>query len=211
MRDCGFMTLRGAFVKPQDSIPISVGPESGLRILVKERVKVDGDEIYRLLSGPSKDHAAGIQVNPNEVFFGGLSLWLSLRDPSLCSLTAEGQSVDQEIMPCFLVIQSIQKLCVTIGLLEDEELCVFVRPPEQDSSVEQPEGYEKFELYVRSYGSGTELAERLIEQTKSWDAAGRPSSNGLRVRVYPRDAEYALSMDGYVIDKEWTRIFMRWE
>ena len=209
--DCGFMALRGAFAKPQDSLPpISIGPEPGMRISVKAGIKVIGDEIYKLLSGPSEDRSTGVRAYPEEVFFGGLSLWLSLREPDLCSLTAEGQSADSEIMPCFLAIQSIQKLCVTGGLLDEKGLCVFVRTAGQDSSGEQSDSAQPIELFVRIYGEGTRLAERLIEQVRAWDTAGRPSSKGLRVRIYPRDTEYTASPDEYIIEKKWTKIVLDW-
>jgi len=209
VRDCGFMTLQGAFAKPQDII--SFGPEPGLSISVNDGVKVNRDVVYGLLSGPSEDQPSGVYANPGEVVFGGLALWLSLREPGLCRLSAEGQSAERGIVPCFLAIQAIQKVCGTIGLLGDEGLCVFVRPSGSDSSSEQPDGSQTLELFVRSYRSGTEIAKRLIEQTRAWDAAGRPSSNGLRIRAYPKDTDYVPSTDEYVIDKRWTKLVLDWE
>jgi len=212
VKDCGFMTLRGAFAKPQDSIyPISFSPEPGLNISVNDGVKVNGDTIYGLLSGPGEDQPSGVHANPGEVVFGGLALWLSLREPGLCGLSAEGQSAERGIVPCFLAIQAIQKVCGTIGLLGDEGLCVFVRPPGSDSSSEQPDGSETFELFVRSFGPGTELARRLVEQARAWDAAGRPSSNGLRIRAYPKDTDYVPSTDEFVVRKRWTQLVLDWE
>ena len=212
VKDCGFITLRGAFAKPQDSIyPISFSPEPGLSISVNNGVKVNGDTIYGLLSGPGEDQPSGVHANPGEVVFGGLALWLSLREPGLCGLSAEGQSAERGIVPCFLAIQAIQKVCGTIGLLGDEGLCVFVRPPGSDSSSEQPGGSETFELFVRSFGPGTELARRLVEQVRAWDAAGRPSSNGLRVRAYPKDTDYVPSTDEFVVRKRWTQLVLDWE
>lgn len=102
VKDCGFMTLRGAFAKPQDSISsISFGPEPGLSISVNDGVKVNGDTVYGLLSGPSEDRSSGVHANPGEVVFGGLALWLSLREPGLYGLSAEGQLANRGIVPCF--------------------------------------------------------------------------------------------------------------
>jgi hypothetical protein len=103
------------------------------------------------------------------------------------------------------------KGCGTIGLSGDEGLCVFVRPPGSDSSSEQTDGSQTFELFVRSYGPGTELARRLVEQTRAWDAAGRPSSNGLRIRAYPKDTHYVPSTDEFVVRKRWTQFVLDWE
>lgn len=209
VKDCGFMTLRGAFAKTQDSA--SLGPEPGLSILVNDGVRVNGDTVYGLLSGPSEDLPSGVHANPGEVVFGGLALWLSLREPGLCGLSAESQSADNGIVPCFVVYPGDQKRCATIGLLGDEELCVFVRPPKQDSSSEQLDGSQTFELFVRSFGPGTELARHLVEQARAWDAAGRPSSNGLRIRAYPKDTDYVPSTDEFVVRKRWTQLVLDWE
>jgi protein-L-isoaspartate(D-aspartate) O-methyltransferase len=209
VKDCGFMTLRGAFAKPQDSF--SLGPEPGLSISVDNGVKVDRDEVYMLLSRPGKDLPSGVHASPPEVIFGGLALWLSLREPGFRVLFAEGQSADRGIVPCFMVYRGEWRRCWTIGLQGDEGLCVFVRPPEQDSFSEQLDGSQTFELFVRSFGSGTELAERLIEQTRAWDAAGRPSSNGLRIRAYPKDTDYVPSTDEFVVRKRWTQLVLDWK
>ncbi|OGN87610.1 MAG: methyltransferase, FxLD system [Chloroflexi bacterium RBG_13_46_14] len=212
VRDCGFMILRGSFAKLRESMShFSLGPEPGLNISVNDGVKVNSDEIYDMLSGLYQDLSSGVHTSPGEVIFGGLNLWLNLHESGLCSLSAEGQSVDRGIVPYFLAIQSIQKVCGTIGLLGDEGLCVFVRPPEKNLSAEQPEGSETLELFVRSYGSGDRLAGRLVEQVRAWDAAGRPSSNGLRIRAYTKDTDYIPSSGEYVIDKQWTKIVLDWD
>ncbi len=212
VKDCGFMTLRGAFAKPQDSTSlIPFGPEPGLSMLVNDGVKVNEDTVYGLLFGPSEDLPSGVHANPAEVVFGGLALWLSLREPGLCSLSAEGQSAEKGIVPRFMVYRGGAEGCGTIGLLEGDGLCVFVRPPEQDSSSEQHDGSQNFELFMRNYGMRTGLANRLIEQVRAWDAAGRPSSNELRIRAYPNDTDYAPSTDEFVVCKKWTQLILKWE
>jgi protein-L-isoaspartate(D-aspartate) O-methyltransferase len=100
--DCGFMTLRGAFAKAPNMV--SLGPEPGLSISVDYGVKVDGEAVYKMLSGPFKDLPSGIEASPAEVIYGGLSLWLSLRVPGLCTLSAEGQAADRGIVPCFMAM-----------------------------------------------------------------------------------------------------------
>jgi len=212
VKDCGFMTLRGAFAKPQDSIsPISFGPEPGLSISVNDGVKVNGDTVYGLLSGPSEDRSSGVHANPGEVVFGGLALWLSLREPGLCGLSAEGQFADRGIVSYFMINQGEWKISCTIGLLGDDGLCIFVHPPKPDSSSEQPDGPQPSELFVRSFGRGTELARRLVEQVRAWDAAGRPFSNGLRIRAYSKDTDYVPSTDEFVVRKQWTQLVLDWE
>ena len=204
---CSFISLRGAFSRPPNIVPL--GPEPGLAISADE-VVINGDQVYRLLCGPSEDFPSGVQGNPGEVIYGGLGLWLSLHEPHLCVLSSEGQLADKGIVPCFLMIQTVQKLCVTGGLLGDEELCVFVRHPELDSS-EPAANPQSSEFFVRSYGCVNRLAKQLITQTRAWDAAGRPSSNGLRMRAYLKDYKYLPAHDEFVIPKRWTNLVLKWK
>ena len=205
---CSFMTLRGAFAKPQGSL--SLGPEPGLSIDVDHGVKVNGDVVYSLLSGQSEVQPSGVYASPSEVF-GALALWLSLRASGFCSLRAEGQIADRGIVSYFIMNHGGWKICYTFGLLGDEGLCVFERPPKPDFSAEQPDGPQPSELFIRGFGRGTELARLLIAQVKAWDAAGRPSGKGLRIRIYPKDTDYVPSTDEYFIDKRWTKLVLDWE
>ena len=205
---CSFISLRGAFSRPPNIVPL--GPEPGLAISADE-VVINGDQVYRLLCGPSEDFPSGVQGIPGEVIYGGLGLWLSLHEPHLCVLSSEGELANRGIVPCFLTIQTVQKLCVTGGLLGDEELCVFVRHPEPGSSSELTANPQSFEFFVRSYGRGTRLAKQLIDQTRAWHAAGRPSSKGLPIRAYLKDYKYLPAPDEFVIPKRWTNLVLKWK
>ena len=208
VKDCGFMTLRGDFAKPQGFIPL--GPDPGLSVSVDNAGKVDGDTVYRLLSDPPEDESTGIRVSAGEVIFGGLALWLSLREPGFCVLSAEGEMADRGIVPCVMEYSGEWRRCWTNGLLGDGGLCVFVRPPNQNSSSEQPGDPPTFELFVRSFGSWTELAGRLVRQVRRWDDAGRPASDRLRLRAYPMDADYLPSAGEIVVRKRWTQLILDW-
>jgi protein-L-isoaspartate(D-aspartate) O-methyltransferase len=204
--DCGFMTLRGAFAKPQGSLPL--GPEPGLSIDVDYGVEINGDVVYSQLSGQSEVQPTGVYTSPPEAVFGGLALWLSLRTSGFCSLFAEGRMADRGIVSYLRMNHGGWKMCSTIGLIGNEGLCLFERPPESDFSAEQPDGPQPSELFIRCFGRGTELARLLIEQVKAWDAAGRPSGNGLRIRAYPKNYDYNPSADEFVLKKRWTRIVL---
>ncbi|NVL91219.1 MAG: hypothetical protein HWN69_09580 [Desulfobacterales bacterium] len=181
-----------------------------MSIDVDHGVKVNGDVVYSLLSGQSEVQSSGVYASPPEVF-GGLALWLSLRASGFCSLFAEGQIADRGIVSYFIMNHGGWKICYTFGLLGDEGLCVFERPPKPDFSAEQPDGPQPSELFIRGFGRGTELARLLIAQVKAWDAAGRPSGKGLRIRIYPKDTDYVPSTDEYFIDKRWTKLVLDWE
>ena len=172
VKDCGFLALRGDFAKPQGRIPL--GRDPGLSLHVDDAGRVDPSAVYDTLSGPSADKPTGIRVSPGEVFFGGLALWLSLREPGFCVLSAVGQMADRGIVPGVVEFTGEWRSCGTNGLMGDDGLCVFARPPDQDSTPGQPGGPHMFELFVRSFGSWNELAGRMVQQVKRWDD-GRPS------------------------------------
>jgi protein-L-isoaspartate(D-aspartate) O-methyltransferase len=210
VRDCSFMTLRGAFAGPNSLSVLPLGQEPGTSISVGGGLKVDKDWVYDLLCGPGEDLPSGVYARPAEVIFGGLALWLSLREAGLCTLSANDQAAGQGLVPQFLDIPSVPRIFATIGLIGDEGLCVFVRPPDVPPS-EQPDASQPIELFVRSYGSAMETTRRLVDQTRAWNAAGRPSSSGLRIRAYPKDTGYTPSTDEFVLPKQHTRIVLNWE
>ncbi len=209
VKDCGFMPLRGDFAKAQNSLPL--GPEPGINLYVDDAGEVDGGVVYRLLSNPAEDQPTGIYATSGEVIFGGLVLWLSLREPGFCVLSAEGEMADQGIVPSVLGFSGEWKSCWTNGLLGDEGLCVLVQPPVQGLSPGQLVGASTFELWVRGFGSWTEHAERLIRQVRRWVAAGRPSNDRIRMRCFPIDTHYRPSVGEILVRKRWTQLTVGWE
>ena len=208
VKDCGFMPLRGDFARPLEYIPL--GPDPGLVVSVDDPTKVDGEVVYRLLSGPSEYAPTGICATPGEVIFGGLALWLSLHEPGFCVLSAEGQMADRGIVPGLMELSGEWRRCWTNGLLGDDGLCVFARPPDGYSASEQPVGFAGFELFVRGYGSWSDHAERLIQQVRRWEAAGRPANDRIRLRAYSIDTDYLPSAGEVVVRKRWTQLILDW-
>ena len=207
VKDCGFMPLRGDFAKPLGHIQL--GPDPGLSMSFDDPGTVDGEVVYRLLSGPSEYAPTGIYATPGEVIFGGLALWLSVHEPGFCVLSAEGQMADRGIVPGLMELSGEWRRCWTNGLLGDDGLCVFARPPDHSAS-EQPGVPQAFELFVQGYGSWTEHTERLIQQVRRWEAAGRPANNRIRLRVCPIDTDYRPSAGEVVVRKRWTQLILDW-
>ena len=201
VKDCGFMRLRGRFARPASGSVIQIGPEPGLNLYVDHRTVVDADAIYELLMSSGRDRSTTVRVTPGEVPFGGLALWLSLREPGLCGLSAEGNMADRDLVPCFQEHTGEWKYCFTVGLLGDDSLSVFI--PQQDYRG-------TVELKVRSYGPSPAVGQRLVDQVVAWDAAGRPSSEGLRIRAYPHDTDYVPSANEFVVPKERTQLVLHW-
>jgi protein-L-isoaspartate(D-aspartate) O-methyltransferase len=208
LEDCGFISLRGAFAGPERYVQL--GQESGLYLLVEDRSSVDAEAAYQLLRGPHRDLPTSVRVTLREIW-GGLSLWLALREPNFCSLGAQGAVVQSGIVPNLFDFSS--ESSSTVGLFGEHSLCMLI------SSVDQPFRSPEcitsdplaFELFVRNFGPDDTLARRLIEQVIAWDAAGRPSNEGLRIHVYPLDTDYVSSENVSVVTKRWTRLVLNWQ
>jgi protein-L-isoaspartate(D-aspartate) O-methyltransferase len=204
---CGFMRLRGALAGPRTTVPL--GPVPGVSITVDDAGVVDAAAVYALLTGPSRAWPAAVRVRSGETW-AGLGVWLAVHETGFCTLTAEGDPAERAIVPCLLRHSGRCPVCVTSGLLEDGHLCVLTHSPDQPAALEQSADAAPFELVVRSFGPGEALAHRLIERVGSWDAAGRPSDEGLRIRVYPRQTDYVASTNEAVVVKRWTQLVLDW-
>jgi protein-L-isoaspartate(D-aspartate) O-methyltransferase len=203
---CGFMRLRGGFAGPDAIVPL--GPDVGLWLAVDDHGQIDADVIYQLLTGPSRDLPTGIQVAADGVW-EGLGLWLALHEPGFFNLVARGEVTERGIVPYLHGVAG--RIRTTCGLLEQATLCALMRPlgqcpPPPKSSNDTS----LFELFVRIFGPDDGLAQRLVDQVIAWDAAGRPTTEDLHVRVYPADTDFVPSMNEVVIPKRWTKFAFGW-
>jgi protein-L-isoaspartate(D-aspartate) O-methyltransferase len=204
---CGFMRLRGTLAGPRTTVPL--GSDPGLTITVDDAGVVDAAAVYAVLTGPSRAWPTAVWVRSGEMW-AGLSVWLAAQETGFCTLTAEGDAAERGSVPCLLRHSGRCPVCVTSGVLEDGHLCVLTRPPDQPAPLEQFADAAPFELFVRSVGPGEALAHRLSERVVSWDAAGRPSDDGLRIKVYPRETNYIASTNEAVVVKRWTQLVLDW-
>lgn len=197
VRDGGFMPLRGACAGPR--IDVALGPEPGLVLGLGRPRGVDATAIYNALTGPYADSPAPIWCSADELW-AGFSLWLALHADTMCSLAAIGDVAARDSVPA--VFGSATMYRSTLGLLTDTTLCVLARPPGHTPPSNA--------LSVRRFGPDEGMARRLIEYLQAWDAAGRPSTAGLRIRAYPRDAASEPSPNEVVVAKPHTRLVLDW-
>ena len=61
---------------------------------------------------------------------------------------------------------------------------------------------------MRALGQGGGIARRLCRQAQAWDAAGRPGTDGLRIRALPIDVGYEPAANEDVVEKRWTRLVL---
>lgn len=208
IKGCGFMMLRGALASPENDLPL--GKEPGLVISIEDQSVRDAEIAYQLLIGPSRNLSTGVRIKPDEIW-GGLKLWLALHEPGFCNTSACGEPAERGLVPCLFGYGDEWKCCFTSGVISASSLAVLMRSPDLPLPWDCPEDAPPFELFVKSFGSDDSLARRLIEQVKVWDAAGRPMSEGLSIKVYPKDHPYVPAAQQVVIQKRWTRLVVDWK
>ena len=207
LSECGFMMMRGAFAGPTRTL--SIGPVKGLYLVVDDADAIDQDAAYELLMGPSTDISSKVWVTRGEVW-AGLSLWLAIREPSFCRLRADGQVADKGIVPCLFSYSGEWKTCFTGALASKHGLCALAQAFDSPLLPESSQQVEPFELLVRSYGTDDKLALKMIDEIRAWDDAGRPSTDGLHIRAYPRGEYEMPSRAEYLISKESTELVCDW-
>jgi protein-L-isoaspartate(D-aspartate) O-methyltransferase len=188
--DCGFMRLRGGFRGPETVV--RAGSET-----VTFDSEIDADMLPTILARDARERVLDATIIPDELF-GGLALWLALHDPGYCSLDAVWRGGDAPRIPMASTFPSGE---ATVGWspasFEGSSLAVLGRGPRG--------------LAVHVFGEDVEHAERLAESVMQWDAAGRPGSRSLAVRVHPA-SEPIPDTEGLVkIEKQWTTILIEWQ
>jgi protein-L-isoaspartate(D-aspartate) O-methyltransferase len=213
VKSCGFVTLRGAFAASPVS-RVQLGLDPGLLMEFSEERALDAEAVYTWLIGTSKDWETHVRATVGEIL-GGLVLWLELHEPDVCTLIANGDMVDHDIVPPLVGLGGEWKSVFTRVLLGEAGLAALMRPPGQPApQVDINELFASdspFALFVRQFGPDESLAQRLIARIQAWDAAVRPSSDGVRIRAYAKDSSYVPSEGEFVVEKQWTRLVLDWQ
>jgi protein-L-isoaspartate(D-aspartate) O-methyltransferase len=208
VRDCGFMDLRGAFAGPQQFTRL--GPAAGLTLVTPGPFSTSG-EVYQWLMAGGQPRESGLQTAEAEVF-GSLALWLDLHAAQLASLIIEDGPAPAGGWPCLFRFGRDKPTCFTFLLLAADGLAVLDGRETAAVAPDQP-GQElgPFALRVVGYGPrGPELATSMLDLLHGWDAAGRPTGAGLRLRVYGRHAPLEPAAGETVLLKPWSKIVLDW-
>lgn len=207
IRGCGFMRMRGGMAEPATLMPL--GPDPGLLLVFAETpFMVDPETLYRWLNDPYQDRATGVETGLREIW-NSLSLWLALANQPHCTLSAQGDIVDKNIVPHLFSFDGESKWCSSSGLLGESGLALLMRPPEPPAAESANESPPSFPLFARSFGPDKTIAHRLVAQVQAWDAAGRPDIEGLRIRAYPTGA-YTPAPGERVLAKQWYDFVLDW-
>lgn len=210
VRSGGFMPLRGELADARTNVDLDVDLAPGYRLSSSDGRPVDALKVAGWLGDPARDGPAGFEVSPGEIY-ASLILWLSLHDSATCGLSASGEAADRGIVPCVFLWGGQWRTCSTAGVLSEGGLCVLARPPDRPRPESGVGGADRFELWLRSFGSDDSLEERLSAHIGAWDAAGRPSPEALRIVAYPREAVVQPAGGEVVIENPHSRLVLRWE
>ena len=214
VQDCGFIQLRGDFAAT-GSKEIQLGPDPGLYLETLDPSSIDSDAVYALLHGTSKDWAVNVEVMVWDALIGNLWTWLALHEPRMCKLGAKGDMVERNLVPHLTGIDAKQKSTVTGVRLGETGLVALMRPPDQPMRLLPMDKFlgsdSPFALYLRQFGPDDSMAQHLVTQIQTWDAAGRPSFDRMHIRAYPKSSTYTPAEDEILLEKQWTKLIVEWQ
>jgi protein-L-isoaspartate(D-aspartate) O-methyltransferase len=197
--DCGFMPLRGAMAEPGG--PRQVGGQRGLFVSVDDDRPLDTDGLYAALTRPGGVVPVGVRAGRGDLW-GGLALWLALREPDLVQLGALGPAVEVGLVPVLLAFGT---QVMTLGLISPDGPVSLAALTTVDAGPDGP----GTELAAGAFGpAGADLAHRLADQVRAWEAHGRPATDQLRLRAYPVGDRPAGATT--VIEKRHTVLELGW-
>ncbi len=215
--DCGFMPLRGSLAGAAPPIRVIRGVPPMFLVLDDDRI-VDTAAIAGGLEAARNEPPlaidTGVSASPADVF-GGLGLWLVLRDPDAGQMTALGGVTQENSMPVFAADQGFMRTTVLVG---DDGFAALVRLDSDKKESEPRIGA----LPVYQHGRDrSSLAMRLAAHVREWDHAGRPKSADLQISVYPSISSPASAIlppqdpasverSRFVITKPQSRIVIDW-
>ena len=198
-RYCEFMRLRGAYAGPERRKRI--GSEPGFLVESETALPVSDVALEDWLQRPGRDDATGLRITLPEIR-ASLWFWLGMYETGQCRVYAAGDAAKRGLIPnLFSVSTSGGPFGGSSGLISEDGLCLLAR-----SEYDVP----PFSLYVRSYGDAEALTQRLLDQLRAWDAAGRPRGERLEITVYPLDADIEIPEDAVVLSKRWHQYVLRW-
>jgi protein-L-isoaspartate(D-aspartate) O-methyltransferase len=226
-RGCGFMALQGDFAPTPDT-RIQIGPDPNLFLSIGDEflsfadegdLPVPADRFAGWLSEPGQDWATGITTRMGELG-GSFFPWIGLcgsqgKEGRLlhAGLTARGDLVDQDVIPALFGLGGEWKSLTTMVLIGADGAAAMKRPPGQRpplADVNAPGDRTPFEVYVRQLGPGSDAAQRLVASIQEWDRAGRPKSRW-HIRALPADMAYPLAEGEFLLDREWTKLVIRYQ
>jgi protein-L-isoaspartate(D-aspartate) O-methyltransferase len=196
---CEFMRLRGAYAGPERLERI--GSEQDLLIGSEGALPVSTATIYNWLTGPSQDCSTDLHIALRDIW-SSLWFWLGIYETDHIRVYAAGDMARRGRIPDLLSVAVPGTLFGgTSGLVNEDGLCLLARS-DHDAN--------PFPLQLRSYGNAETLTQRLLDQLRVWQAAGRPRGERLEIIAHPLGAAVDVPSDAVVMSKRWHQFALRW-
>jgi protein-L-isoaspartate(D-aspartate) O-methyltransferase len=186
---CGFMRLRGSLAGPGQTHVLDRG--TGLRMIVPDDRYIDAEAVTAALVGQAVITPTRVSgVEPHQCF--ALSVWSAITDERWCGLSDE----DPGSPALAAALLQAAGFNATPGVIDGTSVALLGRRAAGDG---------RYEVDAHGFGpDGERLAAELAAHVRSWDAAGRPDVDQLRITAYPRGT--ASPDGGIVIEKAHTRL-----
>ncbi len=200
--DCGFMPLRGEFAGPERVVALGEG--QGPFLLADGDRPIAADAMIAAMSAPPVEMPTGVRATLREAG-GSLSLWLALEDADSCllSIYADASVVDRSAVPLLIEWPAgDKKQRLTRALLGENGLVALSRSARDSIG----NGETSVPLSIVSFRAEPELVDRMRSYVRAWDSAGRPRTDALRIRAYPKGRRVPVPPDAQALEKRWTTL-----
>jgi protein-L-isoaspartate(D-aspartate) O-methyltransferase len=207
---CRFVALRGALAEETHTIELQPAPDA-LTLNTSTDIAVEAATITEWLTSNSyEDLSTAIAITQQDVL-QGLGLWLAVHEPNSCLLVAQGTVANPNIMPMLLHSSGQTPMHITVGLVNEQSLCLLLKEVEQRAAPEIA-AQQQFSLKIRSFGTDPQhtLARQLQRQLAAWQEAERPNIARLHIKAYPTAAHYQQAEQEQVVSKQWTQFVINW-
>lgn len=202
-----FMWLAGTLAMNQGVGVLLAGTDCGVRC---ETATPDlAAKLGDLLAHPGGGMATGVSLRRAD-FWWRLTRWLALRAPDYCALRASGPACARGMLPRFSLEEWDGFAFATIGLLNDAGLALLEPSRPLHPPAPRIDEATDFELVVRSYGEDDTTARHLVELVSEWASNGRGSTEGVRVRAFPRGQAVPSAVGDGLIRKSGADLVVDW-
>jgi protein-L-isoaspartate(D-aspartate) O-methyltransferase len=164
-------------------------PRSELTLSLPTDREVDAQALLEALAEQPAVRRTGATPTVGQVF-DGLTLWLAIREPRWCALSEVAGRGSPLLRDAPL---TAPESVATAGLLADDGIALL--------------GTADGELTVLCHGNEA-VADDLLAHVESWEAAGRPGTDGLRIDAYP--AGVPAGTGDFVLEKGKCLLALSW-
>jgi protein-L-isoaspartate(D-aspartate) O-methyltransferase len=185
-----FMALRGA---ARHAVRATLLGDEPAIVLRARDERVAPEAVWALLCSGGTYQSEPLDCGDARHDFG---LWLDVREPAFCALTAGGSAAAARRVPdAYGEEAGAEPFAATFGLFAEGSLALVERTAQGPG--------------LRSYG-GPQAAQRLRAAAAAWRAAGSPGAAALRVRaVYGEPG--TLPAGTIVLERPRSRLLLAWD